>query len=166
MEEEKSFDTTATSSGSESSSEIRKSQISFSENLWGSLDAIKENSKKGALILEGISTFSKGFHRAYENYSLNITKALDHFEKDMLKYNCLDTTTIWMSSLCSEMRNMINNMKLKVSEFDDLLLLPLTSFSKHYVDQNKKWIDESKRYISEIETARKQVLKSQSTYQK
>lgn len=94
MEEEKSFDTTAASSASESSPDSKKMQISFSDNMWGSIDAIKENSKKGIMILEGLSNFSKGFHRSYETYTANIVKALDQFEKDIMKYNCLDTTTI------------------------------------------------------------------------
>ena len=166
MEEEKSIDPTAASNAIENSIENKKLQISFSDNMWGSIDAIRENSKKGVMILEGLSNFSKGFHRSYEIYSSNLTKALEHFEKDVMKYNCLDTTTIWMSSLCSEMRNMINNMKIKISEFDDLIYLPLVSFTKHYVDQNKKWIDDSKKYINEVEVARRSVIKSQSSYQK
>ena len=110
--------------------------------------------------------FQNNYHRAYENYALGIAKALDHFEREMLKYNGLDTTTIWMSSFCSEMRNMVKDMKQKISEFDDLLYFPCISFTKNYVDKNKRWIDESKRYISEVEGARRQVQKARTIYEK
>jgi len=91
----------------EENEEARRKQISFPENLWGSLDAIRENAKKGAHILEGVVNFSKCFEKAYETYGLTISKGLDVFEREMLKYNTLDTTTICMSSFCSEMKNMI-----------------------------------------------------------
>ena len=66
---------------------------------------------KGANILNGVINFSRSFHRAYETYALSVSKAVDLFEKEMLKYNTLDTTTICMSSFCSEMRSMIENMR-------------------------------------------------------
>lgn len=74
--------------------ESKKKQVCFSENLWGSLDAIRDNAKKGHSILEGVINFTKSFNKAFENYGLAISKALDVFERDMLKYNTLDTTTI------------------------------------------------------------------------
>lgn len=64
------------------------------------------------------------------------------------------------------MKNMVKHMKQKISEFDDLLYLPCISFTKSYVDKNKRWIDESKRYISEVEAARRQVQKARMTYEK
>lgn len=82
----------------EESEESRRQQIDFSSNLWGSVDAIKENVKKGANILEGVINFTKSFQKAYDTYSQTIGKALEVFERDMLKYNTLDTTTICMSS--------------------------------------------------------------------
>jgi hypothetical protein len=82
----------------EESEESKRNQIDFGTHLWGSVDAIKENVKKGANILEGVINFTKSFQKAYEVYSQTISKALEVFERDMLKYNTLDTTTICMSS--------------------------------------------------------------------
>lgn len=98
-EEEKAGDsTTEESLDVHETEQEREKQISFADHLWDSLDSIKENGKKGTNILEGVINFSKSYHRAYETYALNISKALDVFEREMLKYNSLDTTTICMSS--------------------------------------------------------------------
>ena len=81
------------------SQEDKNRQVSFAENLWGSLDAIKDNAKKGANIMEGVLNFVKSFHRNYNIFTIGMYKALEVFEREMLKYNSLDTTTICMSSL-------------------------------------------------------------------
>lgn len=93
MEEEKTGEPPALE-GEEDTEETKGDQINFADHLWGSLDAIRENAKKGTNILEGVITFSRSFQKAYENYGLAISKALDVFEREMLKYNTLDTTTI------------------------------------------------------------------------
>lgn len=136
MEEEKGAPESPTIEDEEDE-EAKKEQVSFSTNLWGSVDAIRENCKKGINILEGVTQFTKSFQKAYENYGLAISKSLDVFEREMLKYNTLDTTTICMSSFCSEMKNMVEDMREKAAEFDELLYNPSVLFTKHYEEQSK-----------------------------
>ena len=62
------------------------------------------------MILNQTIIINTNFHRAYENYALGISKALDHFEQEMLKYNWW-SSTIWMSSFWSEIRNLVGDMK-------------------------------------------------------
>lgn len=150
----------------EENEEVNQEQVSFPDNLWGSLESIRENAKKGTNILEGVIAFAKNFHRSYESYAANISKGLEGFEREMLKYNTLDTTTICMSSFCSEMKNMLDTMKTKAAEFDELIYNPSILFTKHYVEQNRKYLDDAKKYLAEIEAARKQVEKSKLKYEK
>ena len=42
------------------------------------------------MILNQTIIINTNSHRAYENYALGISKALDNFEREMLKYNWLD----------------------------------------------------------------------------
>jgi hypothetical protein len=169
MEEEKehpSEEHTREEEEEEENEETKRKQISFPDNLWGSLEAIRDNAKKGTNILEGVINFTKSFKNAYDHYGLALLKALEVFEREMLKYNTLDTTTICMSSFCSEMKNMIGDMTERVGLFDELIHNPSVLFTKHYIEQNKKYIDESKHYISEIDSARKHVEKSKQKYHK
>jgi hypothetical protein len=64
------------------------------------------------------------------------------------------------------MKNMIEDMREKAAEFDELLYNPSMLFTKHYVEQSRKHLDEGKRYLAEIEAARKQVIVSKRTYEK
>lgn len=148
------------------SEEEKAKSISFADHLWGSIDAIKENIRKGGNILDGVITFGKSFHKAYENYALAISKAIDVFEKDMLKYNSLDTTTICMSSFWSEMKNMIEDMRNKCEQFDEILYNPSVMFSKHYIEQNRRYLDEAKKYLTEIDYAKKSTEKAKKKYDK
>ena len=58
MEEEKIIEP-HTNHEEEESEEAKKKQVSFPIHLWGSLDSIKDNTKKGANILDGVINFTK-----------------------------------------------------------------------------------------------------------
>ena len=163
MEEEKLVRPTPEQEDEENE-EVKRKQIDFPLNLWGSLDAIKENAKKGANILDGVITFTKTIHKAYDTYQKTTESALEIFEKEMLKFSTLDTTMICMSSFSSEMKNMLIDMKEKLEEFDYLLYNPSILFMKHYQDQSKKYQEIARKYIQEVEAARHQVSKAQKKY--
>ncbi|CAI2381472.1 unnamed protein product [Moneuplotes crassus] len=163
MEEEK-VSTAPTARDDEENEEFMRKQIDFPLNMWGSLESIRENTKKGANILEGVINFTKTFHKAYDTYQSTIEKALEIFEKEMLKFSTLDTTMICMSSFCAEMKNMLSDMKNKLDEFDDLLYHPSQLFVKHYQGQSKKYYDISKKYLQEVEAARQQANKAKDRY--
>lgn len=61
---------------------------------------------------------------------------------------------------------MIEDMRDKTSQFDELLYNPSVLFSKHYVEQNKKHLDDAKQYIADIQAAKKQVATAQAKYEK
>ena len=138
----------------EDTQEYKERQIDFPLNLWGSLEAIRDNSVKGAYVLDGVITFTKSFHKAYEVYESSINKALGIFEKEMLKFSTLDTTMICMSSFSTEMKNMLQDMRDKIDEFDDLLFNPSRLFFQHYQDQTRKYYDISKKYLQKVELAK------------
>ena len=159
MEEEKISEVEARHE-EEESEEFKKKQIDFPLNLWGSLDSIKDNTKKGANILDGVINFTKSFHRAYDTYYQTVEKSLGVFEKEMLKYSTLDTTMICMSSFCAEMKNMLADMKSKIEDFDDLLYNPSVLFAKHYVEQSRKYQETSRKYLQEVDAAKQHVAKA------
>ena len=119
---------------------------------------------KGSNILNGVINFSKTLHKAYESYALSVSRAVDVFEKEMLKYNTLDTTTICMSSFCSEMRNMIETMRNKCKQYDELLYNPSVMFNKHYVEQNLGCLEDADKFSSQVELSKKNVVKAKRRY--
>ncbi|CAI2372768.1 unnamed protein product [Moneuplotes crassus] len=148
----------------EENEELRRKQVDFPLNMWGSLEAIKENSKKGANICDALINFTKTFHRAYDTYRSTLEKSLKIFENEMLKFCTLDTTMICMSSFSAEMKNMLSDMRGKLDEFDDLLYIPSLVFTRKYQAENKQHYDHSKKYLQEIDAARREVKKTRERY--
>lgn len=62
------------------------------------------------------------------------------------------------------MRSMVEQMRAKAAEFNELLHYPIVGFIKHYNEQNKRAHDDAKRYISEIDAAKRQINKSKDKY--
>ncbi len=73
--------------------------FSFEEDLWDSLHAINDNSKRGAQLLYGLSHYCRNSVKALNTFAHSMQKANDVFERDMLKEKGLDTTTIAITNL-------------------------------------------------------------------